>query len=74
MMHYDDHAPPHFHVKYGEFEAMIGINPLGMLRGFLPPRALSLVIEWAAMHQNDLLKDWELAEKFQELKKIPPLE
>ncbi len=74
MMHYDDHAPPHFHVKYGEFEAMIRIEPLGILKSSLPPRALSLVMEWAVIHQNELMKDWKLAESYQKLEKIAPLE
>lgn len=72
MMYYNDHAPPHFHAKYGDFEALIQISPLGVLRGKLPPRALSFVM--AAIHEKDLLKDWERIEKCQKLEKIPPLE
>lgn len=73
-MYYNDHAPPHFHAKYGEYEALIKIEPLGVLNGSLPPRALSLVMEWAARHKQALLNDWELAESLQKLEKIPPLE
>ena len=36
---FNDHAPPHFHAKYGEFEALIRIDPLGIIQGRLPPRA-----------------------------------
>lgn len=74
MMYYNDHAPPHFHARYGEFEALIRIDPLGIIQGRLPPRALSLVMEWAAMHQQALMKDWKLAESYQKLEKITPLE
>ena len=74
MMYFNDHAPPHFHAKYGEHEALLRINPLGILEGYLPPRALSLVMEWAAVHQQELMNDWELAEKLQKLQRIAPLE
>lgn len=44
-MFYDDHAPPHFHVRYGEHKAIIAIESLALLEGYLPPRALGLVAE-----------------------------
>ena len=44
-MFYDDHAPPHFHVRYGEHKAIIAIESLAFLEGYLPPRALGLVAE-----------------------------
>ncbi len=74
LMYYEDHAPPHFHARYNEFEALIRIDPLGVLQGRLPPKALSLVMEWAVQHTEDLLRDWKLAEGYQKLEKIRPLE
>lgn len=74
LMYYNDHAPPHFHARYAEHEALIRIDPLGILQGSLPPKALSLVMEWAALHQRELMKDWILAENLQKLEKIAPLE
>ena len=56
-MYYDDHEPPHFHVKYGYNEAQIGIEPISVLHGQLTRRALSMVYEWAALHQVELLED-----------------
>jgi hypothetical protein len=72
-MFFDEHAPPHFHAKYAEYEASIEIQTLSLLRGQLPPKALSLVVEWAALHQDELLSDWELAELRTELNPIAPL-
>jgi Domain of unknown function (DUF4160) len=72
-MYYDDHNPPHFHAKYGESEAVIGINDFALLEGRLPSKTLGLVIEWASSHQKELLKDWELAKKKEKLLKIEPL-
>lgn len=70
---YDEHVPPHFHVKYAEHEAVIGIETLSLLKGDLPPRALGLVTEWAAMHQEELREDWERSLAQKPLKKIAPL-
>jgi len=50
QMYYGDHDPPHFHVRYSGQKALIAIETLEVLRGQLPPRALSLVREWAALH------------------------
>ena len=70
---YLDHNPPHFHAKYNEYEAVIQIESLSLMAGNLPPRALGMVMEWAAMHQQELLENWHRAEKFEKLKKIRPL-
>jgi len=72
-MYYTEHAPPHFHAKYGEHRAAFSINDLKIIEGSLPPRIVSLVLEWAFEHRNELLENWKLVEKKEELKKIPPL-
>ena len=73
-MFYDDHAPPHFHVRYGEHKAIMTSDSLMLLDGHLPPRALGLVAEWGALHQDELRDDWTRAEQRAPLKKIKPLE
>jgi hypothetical protein len=35
----NDHAPPHFHARYGEFEATIDLGTLDVIQGQLPRRA-----------------------------------
>ncbi len=72
-MFFDEHAPPHFHARYAEYEASIDIRNFSVLRGSLPPKALSLVVEWAAIHQKELMADWDLAMKHEELRSIDPL-
>jgi hypothetical protein len=67
-------APPHFHALYAEFEALIDIRTLEVIRGKLPRRALVLVLEWAAQHRDELMEDWNLCETKQQPKKIAPLE
>jgi hypothetical protein len=39
----------------------------------LPPRVLGFVIEWATIHQQELLVDWERARAQQDMLKIAPL-
>ena len=73
-MFYEDHQPPHFHARYGEHQVTIKIADLSILEGFLPPRALGLVMEWASIHQNELVKNWDLAQAYQPLMKVRPLE
>ncbi len=73
-MYYNDHAPPHFHVRYGKQKAVIGIEPVALLKGKLSPKAKTLVLEWANMYQNELQADWELARQQAPLNKIDPLE
>ena len=74
QMFYNDHEPPHFHVRYSGQKALIAIGPLGLLQGHLSPRALGLVTEWAALHREDLMEDWNLARAEAQLKPIAPLE
>lgn len=74
FMNFNDHPPPHFHVRYGEQKAMVAIESPTVLEGELSPRALGLVMEWAAAHRRELLEDWELARQQQPLKRIAPLE
>ncbi|MCH7760643.1 DUF4160 domain-containing protein [candidate division TA06 bacterium] len=49
------------------------MTTLSVFAGSLSPRALGLVIEWATLHQEDLLDDWRKAQGQQPLKKIEPL-
>jgi hypothetical protein len=62
-MYFDDHNPPHFHVRYNDFRAIISINELRIIDGDLPPRVLGLVMEWAGLHKNELLENWDMVQK-----------
>jgi hypothetical protein len=73
-MYWNDHAPPHFHVNYGDYEAQYRIDTLELTVGKLPRRAHALVLEWAAMHRAELMEDWHLCETKQQPKMISPLE
>ncbi|MEH1882497.1 MULTISPECIES: DUF4160 domain-containing protein [unclassified Nostoc] len=73
-MYYNDHPPPHFHVRYNNQKAIVSIQTVEILEGELTPRLLKLVTEWATLHQAELMEDWELARDNQTLQKISPLD
>jgi hypothetical protein len=73
-MYYRDHAPPHFHAIYGEYDAEVEIATAQVMQGELPRRARSLVTEWAALHRDELRDNWELARAGQPLNAIDPLD
>ncbi|MEK7761141.1 MAG: DUF4160 domain-containing protein [Nitrospirota bacterium] len=72
-MFFNDHAPPHFHAEYAEFQATVDIRSLQVLEGQLPRRALDLVLDWAELHREELLSDWTLCREKQVPKPIAPL-
>lgn len=73
-MFYGDHAPPHFHAVYGEHKARIDVHTLVIIGGYLPPRVLGMVVEWASQHRDELLDLWERAVSRQPLYRVEPLE
>ena len=73
-MFFNDHAPPHFHARYGEFEATIDIATLEVIEGDLPNRAFNLIREWAMIHRGELLDDWRLCRENSVPAKIDPLQ
>ena len=72
--YFNDHEPAHFHAIYGDDEALIEIETLGVLRGEFPRRALALVLEWAVLHRVELRANWEQARQGRPTKSIAPLE
>jgi Domain of unknown function (DUF4160) len=72
QIYWQDH-PPHFHVLYGDHEALIDIRTLDVIAGGVPRRALALVLEWAHEHQTELMEDWELCARRERPRKIAPL-
>jgi hypothetical protein len=73
FMVYNDHLPPHFHAKYGEYKITVGIET-GIVEGKFPRRALNAVLEWYQLYKDTLAENWNLSLQHLELKQIPPLE
>lgn len=74
QMFWSEHPPAHFHALYAEFEAIVDIKTLEVIKGSMPKRALALVLEWANEHRTELLEDWKLCEQRKSPKKISPLQ
>jgi len=68
-MYFDEHNPPHFHVRYNEFRASVEIHTLNILAGDLPAKVRGLVQEWAEPHKKELLEMWDS----KDFHKIEPL-
>ena len=72
-MFWEDHPPPHFHAVYGNNEALIDILTAEIIAGALPLGARSLVRQWAELHREELMEDWNRARTSQPLRRIEPL-
>lgn len=73
-MYYKEHGVPHFRAKYSGQTGVFSIPDLRLLEGHLPKRVVSLVLERAFEHRDELAENWTLAEAKKPLKDITPLE
>lgn len=67
------HKVPHFHVRYEDYRASYGVDPVVQLAGALPRRQQRLIEAWAELHQDELLANWELAQQNRMLRRITGL-
>ena len=72
-MYWDEHPPPHFHVRFGGMWAQIDIQTGQLMDGALPRKKLKKVEEWRKLHIDDLLKNWEIAQHNGSPMKVDPL-
>ena len=61
QMYPNEHPPPHIHVEFAEYRALIRIDTMTLLQGNLPRNKLRRVIEWATPRQAVLLATWTAA-------------
>jgi hypothetical protein len=73
QMHFDEHNPPHFHARYAEYEIEVTIQPIDVLVGDAPARVISMVLEWAALNQNELMDNWNQQRLNLPPRRLPPL-
>jgi hypothetical protein len=66
------HARPHFHARYAGQAASIDFAG-ELIAGTMPRRALTLVREWARLHEEELEANWERARRDEPLLAIEPL-
>lgn len=73
-INFGDHPPPHIHVRYNSYKAVFEIDSGAIIAGNLPPKAIGLIVEWMAIHRNELRDAWHAVEANQLPNKIKPLE
>lgn len=56
----NDHRPAHFHVIAPDFQAVVDIETLVVIRGTLPAQARHGVMTWASEHQAEIVTAWNL--------------
>lgn len=66
------HVRPHFHVRYAGEAASVDLEGR-LIAGSLARRGLSLAVEWAQLHTDELLANWERARRDEPLQPIDPL-
>jgi hypothetical protein len=75
QMYGNDHEPPHFHVIYNEYHAIIEIETGEILQGSLPSKQLKFVQVWASIHTDELTENFNLLRaEVQTFNKIKPLQ
>jgi len=62
------------HARYADEWAKVRISPVSLLAGRLPPRVLALIVEWASVHEAELLANWDRCRRREALVPIPALE
>jgi hypothetical protein len=67
-----DHPIAHFHAYHAGRRASVSVDGT-VLAGSLEPRAMQFVREWADLHRQEILTNWDLARRSQPLLDIPPL-
>ena len=68
----DDHNPPHFHIRYGNYKATITIDK-GIVTGQMPRNALNHVFRWLDLHRDELMENWKRLQNGEQAEKINPL-
>ena len=72
-MYHREHGVPHFDARLGEHWISVEVES-GVVRGNFPPRAMQFVREWAVLHKEELLANWERCRRHQPIDPIAPLE
>jgi hypothetical protein len=70
QMYWDDHAPPHFHARYGRAKAIVRISDAVVIAGELPPVATRMVREWALARRAQLEHNWQMGLEGEPMEKI----
>jgi hypothetical protein len=73
-MFFNDHDPPHFHVRYQQFRARVRIAGGEVIDGRLPPTVARIVREWSDLRREALMMNWIAARTDGQMERIEGLE
>lgn len=73
-MYFNDHRPPHFHVRYERYRAKVCIADAVVIDGDLPHRVALLVARWVEIHRQELYRNWTSLASRGTFARIAPLE
>jgi len=66
---FNDHLPPHIHVKYNGQMSLVLIETGEVIKGPLSGQGARMIKNWVLLHQEELRKVWTTKEPI----KIEPL-
>jgi hypothetical protein len=72
LLYYDDHDPPHFHIRAANFRAKVAIHDLSVIEvvGRMKPSEIRAIQRWARRHKSALRDNWRRASKLDPVRKI----
>ena len=73
-MFFNDHDPPHFHVRYQGFRARVLISSGEVIDGRVPPAVARILKEWTDLRRDALQRNWDAARADGQLERIGGLE
>jgi hypothetical protein len=68
-----EHNPPHIHIYYQNYKAIVDIQKAELISGEFPSNKLKLVLAWVELRKEELLANWQLAQNGELPFKIEPL-
>ncbi len=58
-----EHMPPHFHAFFGGDEISVNLDDdLTVRAGRISSAKQRLLMQWAAVHKEELMRNWDLAQ------------
>jgi hypothetical protein len=75
LYYYDNkkHSIPHIHVEYQGKEAVVCIIDGEIIEGEIHPKKMKLLAAWMEIHYEELMANWALAVRGEQVFKIEPL-
>lgn len=71
QMYWRDHAPPHVHVFYQGFEALVVIESGEIIGGSLPPAATRIIRQWISRRRAELRANWDRGQRREPFERVP---